>query len=200
MPWTGPPGLRIRDELNAFRVGRIYSIERPPKVTDDPVARDVREMKNISNQTFKISILCVLLASGGADSVASEDRVRAESRGSDCIWIRTIRDYTTLDDRNLLIRSSGKKAYWVTLLHPTFEMRSAMGIGFSSRDGYLCPYGGDGIVFDGFSREKVSIRSISELSAEETEQLLVRFGKKDGHEPPPPAPQPVQGAEVEELG
>jgi hypothetical protein len=135
--------------------------------------------------------------------LADEDQLGAisdiEPNGSDCIWIRTVRDYTALDDRNLLIRGSGKRTYLVTLLHRSFEMQSSIGLGFSSRDDHLCPYGGDAIVTDGLSREAVRIRSITEVSPAQAEQLKVRFGKKVPDEQKTPAPGPVKGAEVEEL-
>ena len=122
-------------------------------------------------------------------------------RGSDCIWIRTIRDYTPLDDQHLLIRGSGRRAYFVALNRPTFEMRGAFSLGFESRDDQLCPYGGDAIVFGGNAREMVNVRSISRLTAEQEEQLLIRYGKRDPAETEIPAkPGNVKGAEVEELG
>ena len=123
-----------------------------------------------------------------------------ESRGSDCILIRTIRDYTLLDDRNLLIYGPAKRAYYVTLVRPAYELRSSIRIGFSSRDDNLCPYGGDGIVVGTFNPETVSIRAISRVTEEEAEQLLVRYGRKEPSEQQAPAPEDVKGAEVEELG
>lgn len=122
-----------------------------------------------------------------------------EHNGSDCIWIRSVRDYTALDDQHLLVRGSSKRTYLVTLLHRSFEMQSSIGLGFSSRDDQLCPYGGDAVVLDGLSREAVRIRSISAVSPEQAEQLKVRFGKKVPDEQQAPAPRPVKGAEVEEL-
>ncbi len=121
--------------------------------------------------------------------------------GSDCILIRTIRDYRTLDDRNLLIYGPANRAYYVTLFRPSFELRSSFQMGFESRDDQLCPFGGDAIVVGSLRRESIAIQSISRVSEEQEEQLLVRYGKKD---PAPgqqtPEPKDVKGAEVEELG
>lgn len=121
-------------------------------------------------------------------------------RGSDCILIRTIRDYTPLDDRNLLVWGAAKRGYYVTLVRPAFNLRSSFRLGFSSRDGQLCPYGGDAIVFDGPGDETIRVRSISRVSKEQADEILIRYGKKEpaGDQAPPPAD--VQGAEVEELG
>ena len=121
--------------------------------------------------------------------------------GSDCISIRTIRDYTPLDRSTLLIEGAGKRKYLVTLIGPSFELRSSMGIGVASRDGWLCPYGGDTIVVDSLNREHLNIRGISRVNAEQAEDLLIRYGKKVAPtiENPTPA-EKVDGAEVEELG
>lgn len=120
-------------------------------------------------------------------------------RGSDCIWIRTIRDYTVLDDRNLLIWSSGKRPYFVRLATPPWGLRSTFQIGTVSRDDQLCPYGGDELVFGSTRRDRARIASIRRVSKDEAEWLLVRFGKKEPAEQQAPEPEPVEGAEVEEL-
>lgn len=121
-------------------------------------------------------------------------------RGSDCILIPTIRDYTPLDDTNLLIWGPAKRGYYVTLFRPAFELRSSFRMGFSSRDDQLCPFGGDGIVVGSLAREEIGIRAISRVSEEQADQLLIRYGRKEPAEQQAPAPRDVKGAEVEELG
>jgi hypothetical protein len=144
-------------------------------------------------------LLLLTLTSVRAEETRSSQFAGIDRNGSDCIWIRTVRDYTTLDDQNLLVRGSGKRSYLVTLLFPSFELRSSMGLGFSSRDDQLCPYGGDGVVLDGLSPEIVRIRSITEVSSDQAEQLMVQFGRKEPKEQQTAAPETVKGAEVEEL-
>jgi hypothetical protein len=104
-----------------------------------------------------------------------------------------------LDDRHLLIRGTGNRNYLVTLLHRSFDLKSSIGLGFSSRDDQLCPYGGDAIVLEGLGREKVGIRAISQVDDEQADELLGRFGKKVPKEQMTPATKPVKGADVEEL-
>ena len=120
-------------------------------------------------------------------------------RGSDCISIRTIRDYTALDDKNLLIWASAKRPYFVRLFSPAWGLRSSFQLGTVSRDDRLCPYGGDALVFDSAGRDTARIASIRRISPDEADWLLVRFGKKDPAEEQAPAPEPLEGAEVEEL-
>jgi len=148
------------------------------------------------------SVLLVACASSETSSKAGED---LDYRGSDCISIRTVRDYTPLDNRNLLVKGMGKRQYLVSLVVPAFELRSSGRLRFSSRDDWLCPYGGDQIVFDGFSSQGIGIRSISRVTEEQADELLIRYGKKSPDEqedldPSGSEPPDVKGAEVEELG
>ncbi len=124
-------------------------------------------------------------------------------RGSDCILIRTIRDYTPLDRQNLLVRGPGRRAYFVTLIRPAIDMRGSIGFRVESRDDRLCPYGGDSLVFGSFGNDSVTVRAISRLSQEQEEQLLIRYGldgRDESATPVAPDPEKVKGAEVEELG
>ncbi len=120
-------------------------------------------------------------------------------RGSDCIWIRTIRDYTVLDDKNLLIWASAKRPYFVRLFSRAWGLRSSFQLGTVSRDDRLCPYGGDALVFNSAGRDTARIASIRRISVDEADWLLVRFGKKDPAEEQALVPEPLEGAEVEEL-
>jgi len=121
--------------------------------------------------------------------------------GSDCIWIRTIRDYTPLSNESLLIHASGKRSYYVRLSMPGFGLKSSFQLATRSRDDNLCPYGGDSIIFDRFAGGEARILSISRLTPDQVEMLLIRYGKKEpvDTEEAPALPE-VKGAEVEELG
>ena len=158
-------------------------------------------MKSVRKQLLISLTSCSLLiscASTGEQNQLGDD---VDYSGSDCISIRTIRDYTELDKSNLLIDGGGRRTYLVTLLHPSIELRSSFGIGFSSRDQWLCPYGGDEIVLQGAGNTHVRIRSISRLSPQQVDDILVRYGKKEpGLEHDPVPAEEVEGAEVEELG
>ena len=158
------------------------------------------------NKTILIHVLAILILSGCAstgepDSGAVDLGDDLDFSGNDCILIRTIRDYTPLDRQHLLIRGPGRRSYFVTLLGPTLDMRSAIGFQVRSRDDQLCPFGGDRIVFGSLGGESVSVRSISRLTAEQEEFLLTRYGIREPDESETPAESPdVKGAEVEELG
>jgi hypothetical protein len=113
--------------------------------------------------------------------------------GSDCIWIRS--------NESLLIHASGKRSYFVRLSMPGFGLKSSFQLATRSRDDNLCPYGGDSIIFDRFAGGEARILSISRLTPDQVEMLLIRYGKKEpvDTEETPVLPE-VKGAEVEELG
>ncbi len=156
-------------------------------------------MKDIIKQVSIVCLLCFTISPVPAQEERSEAVRDLDLNGSDCIWIRTIRDYSPLDNRTLLIYGAGKSAYFVRLVHPAMEMKSSIQVGFSSRDDRLCPYGGDSLVFGGFADQTVSIRSISRISSDQAENLLVRYGRKEPDQQHVPAPEEVKGAEIEEL-
>ena len=161
--------------------------------------KQVMRGKNKLRQALTILTSCVIAGCASSGETPTSSSGDIDYRGSDCILISTVRDYTPLDDSNLLIWGPAKRAYLVTLVRSTFELRSSFRLAFSSRDDQLCPYGGDGIVVGSLGRETVGIRAISRLSEEQADQLLIRYGRKEPAEQQAPAPE-VKGAEVEELG
>jgi hypothetical protein len=122
-------------------------------------------------------------------------------RGSDCILIGTIRDYTPLDRQHILIHGPGRRSYFVALMRPALDMRGSIGLRVESRDEQLCPFGGDRIIFGAFADDRISVRSIKRITAEQEEQLMIQYGLKEPAESETPETDPeVKGAEVEELG
>ncbi len=158
------------------------------------------ENKLTLKHVVMLCISCVLLISCATTEEGEDLGNDIDYRGSDCISIRTIRDYQPLDNRNLLVKAGGKRTYFVTLAVSSFEMRSSYRLGVDSRDSWLCPYGGDKIVFGGLSEMGFSVRSISRVTEDQEEELLIRYGKIEPPELQEPASPEVKGADVEELG
>jgi len=159
-----------------------------------------RKKQNVVKQRVKLCISYVFLTSCATTDHGEDLGRDIDYRGSDCISIRTIRDYQPLDNRNLLIKAGGKRTYFVTLAISSFEMRSSFRLGVESTDSWLCPYGGDRIVFGGLSEMSLSLRSISQVTEDQEQELLIRFGKIEPPELQESAPPEVKGADVEELG
>jgi hypothetical protein len=156
--------------------------------------------KNLTKQLIVIIISCSLLPVFGVAEEAERLPDDLDLNGSDCIWIRTIRDYTPLSRDSLLIHASGKRSYFVRLLAPGFGLKSSFQLGTRSRDDQLCPYGGDSLIFDDLPGGEVRIQAISRVTPDQVEQLLIRYGKKEPSDTEDPALPEVKGAEVEELG
>ena len=157
-------------------------------------------LKNYIKQLFTILFLSYILASCATAERESRTPRDLTETGSDCISIRTIRDYTPLDRSRLLIEGGGKRLYYVTLVVSSFQLRSSHQIGVDSRDAWLCPYGGDRLVFSTFGDASASIRGITRITPDQAEELLYRYGKKERPELQNPIPPKLDGAEVEELG
>jgi len=128
-----------------------------------------------------------------------EDVYTTESRGSDCISQMTVRDYRVLDDGNLIVSGSARRKYHVALSRRAFGLRSTWQIGFRSTSGRICAGFSDLIVDDGFGPDRIRIASIRQLTPEEEEDLLIRFGKIESPNKQTAAPAEVESAEVEEL-
>jgi len=146
---------------------------------------------------FISSITLSIFAAAAEEEDTPED---LDLRGSDCISIRLIRDYTSLSRDSLLIHASAKRSYFVTLFSPRFGVNSSFQLATRSRDDRLCPYGGDALIFGSFQGDEARIKSIKRLNPGQLEQVLIRYGKKEPADKPDPAPPEVKGAEVEELG
>ncbi len=156
--------------------------------------------KNYIKQILIVFFSCIALSNHASAAEEEELPDDLDLHGSDCISIRTIRDYTPLSRDSLLIHAAAKRSYFVTLFSPRFGMKSSFQLATRSRDDRLCPYGGDALIFGSFQGDEARIRSIKRLNPGQLEQVLVRYGKKEPADKPDPAPPEVKGAEVEELG
>ena len=139
--------------------------------------------------------LSVLVACAGTNS----DDDRSGSRGSDCIYEPSIRGYSVLDESNLIVSTSGRRKYHVTLQRRAFGLRSSWGIAFRSQTSSICSAFSE-VLFEGqFDGEAIRIANIRRLNPEEEDDLLIRYGKKKPVIKHTPVPMDVTGAEVEEL-
>jgi len=159
----------------------------------------VRHIFIVLKQYIIVIISCVLLSCAGPQNITDEAADAAPAQGSDCISSGTIRDYRVLDDANLVVTGSATRRYHVTLSRRAVGLQSTWAIGFRSTGTQICPGFDDLIVDSGLGPERVRIASIKQVTPEEYEQLLVRFGKKEPEIEQAPAPHPVEGAAVEEL-
>lgn len=150
-------------------------------------------------QYIIIVFASVLLACAGTRE-SSQDGATGGSTGRlDCISTGTIRDYRVLDDANLVVTGNGNRKYHVWLSRRAVGLRTSWKIGFRSTSGRICGGFDDILVDDGFGAEQIRIAGIRQLTPEDYNELMVRFGKIEPTVEPAPAPESVEGAEVEEL-
>ena len=156
-------------------------------------------MKNYIKQSLIIFFSSALLACAATEEGPLEDDFQAESRGTDCISQASVRDYTVLDDANMIVTEGASRRYHVVLTRRAFGLRSTWQIAFRSTTGRVCAGFGEVIYNEGFGPESIRIASIRRLTPEAEEDLLVRFGKKEPDTVQTPATEDVESAEVEEL-
>jgi hypothetical protein len=104
-----------------------------------------------------------------------------------------------LDDSNLLVTGAGRRKYHIVLSRRAYGLRSSWSIGFDSRTGMICSGFSDVVIADGSFRDNVRIARIRRLGPDDEEEILIRFGKIEPKTEQAPAPETVEGAEVEEL-
>lgn len=118
-----------------------------------------------------------LLAAGCAGALPQDagDRAAAE-RETDCIRTSLVRDWEALDDRNLIVYESGRRAYHVELAQSCFGLDFDTMIGLYDRrgDGRICGFGLDRVIVDGAIPEGCSIAAVDELTEEQAEELKLR--------------------------
>ena len=78
-------------------------------------------------------------------------------------------------------------------------LSSSWSIGFRSVTGQICAGFGEIVVDDSVAPDRIRIASIRQLTTEELDALLVRFGEKEPEIEQAPTPREIEGAEVEEL-
>ncbi len=142
---------------------------------------------------------CCLVACASTDQGELEDPMAVESARSDCISQGSIRDYTILDNANLIVTEGVSRKFHVELSRQAHGLRSSSAIGFQSQTGRICEKFSEILVDDGFSMDKIRISSIRRLSPESEEDLLIRFGKIEPNLEQTRQPETVEGAAVEEL-
>jgi len=141
---------------------------------------------------------CCLVACASSMESGGSAADEESSRANDCIHKPSVRGYTVLDEQNLIVEASARRTYHVVLKRRAHGLRHSHRIWFNTTTSRVCA-GFDSIGHDGTGEDGLRIASIRQLLPEEEEHLLIRYGKKEPEIKQSPAPQEVEGAEVEEL-
>lgn len=119
----------------------------------------------------------------------------------DCFAPHLVRNFTTLDDRNLIVYGPGKSdAYHVQVFPPSRDLRFAGALAFGSHGSRVCGRGGDDLTVAGAeAQSRVAVVGVWRLDERALQGLRARFGQ--AAPAGVPRPEPGQGAEIErELG
>ena len=125
----------------------------------------------------RISIGFTALAVMGcstAPATTAGDRAAAE-RETDCVRTALIRDWESLDERNLIVYE-GRRPYHVELAQTCFGLDFETMIGLYDRrgDGRICGFGLDRVIVDRAIPDGCSIAAVDELTDEQAEELRAR--------------------------
>ena len=156
-------------------------------------------IKILIKQLLVVLSSSFLLACAGAQTRPAEPLWLDGNSRSDCILSGSIRDYRVLDDANLIVTAGAKRRYHLMLSRRAIGLQGSWQVGFKSTTGSICGGFDELVVDDGMSPQSYRISSVREVSPEEFDSLLVRFGKKEPDFNQPPASRDIDGAEVEEL-
>ena len=156
-------------------------------------------MISVYKQLVIIFISGTILGCASSGGTNDSDSMADVNRGSDCISEGTVRDYKVLNDSNIVVTAVARQKYHVELVQRAPALRSAWSIGFASPTSRICAGFSELLVDDNFGPDRVRIRSIRRLTEEEYDGLLYRFDKAAAGKQEPPAPEPVKGADVQEL-
>jgi len=149
---------------------------------------------------FIILFLCIFAVSVEAGESEESPPEALLEPANDCIFARSVRDYTPLDRSHLILRGpSRKRAYLVTVTGAATSLRTDWRIAFRTRDTRLCPWGGDAILVDDPVQRELRIASIREITDRDVDTLMVHFGRREADEQKAPEPADVPEAGVEEL-
>jgi len=147
------------------------------------------QVKYRSVSSFKLAGCAAFVWLAGCATVPPDGDSTARDTGgslpSDCILGGNVRDFTALDNRNLILYGPGNRPYHVVLTRPAMGLEREFSIGVYDADagfggiGRICPYGGDAIIIEGPFTESILIRSIEQIDDTAVEALMVRFGKAE---------------------
>jgi hypothetical protein len=118
--------------------------------------------------------------------VAAADRAVAAHANDACVFASSLNNFEVLDNERLILWAPGRKQpYLITLTIPSSDLRWGESLGFSDRDndGMICGSGPDAVVVPRGSPQRIAIRSMEKLTAEQAQELLASARKGIGKEP-----------------
>lgn len=135
-------------------------------------------------------LLGFILLAAGLSAMAEENKLKPLSdaeyktditkfdKGSDCIFSRSIENWTILDNQRLVLYAPTKNnPYYVKLNLRSHGLKYANTIGvYSKFDNRFCPYGGNSLFIDG---DRYTISAIKKIDKDTANRLINHKKKKE---------------------
>jgi hypothetical protein len=92
----------------------------------------------------------------------------------DCLFFRTLDDWTPIDRERLIVYGPGRVPYLATLSFPSHDMLYSIGIAFldSDNDGRFCGHGFDSILVRDGLPDRISLRSLQRIEKADAKVLV----------------------------
>jgi hypothetical protein len=116
-------------------------------------------------------------AGTGGENTAGGDEQQGDTNR--CLFARTINNFEVLDDSNLIVWAPSRRdPYKIEIMGICHNLKLANAIAFNTNS-LLCGYAGERLVFsDMGSKTTCPIATVSRLTTQQMNSLLVQYGKK----------------------
>lgn len=131
-------------------------------------------MKSLTTSGFATATLLALAACASTPQPKTGAAAVPSPPGKeDCLFFRTVDDWTPIDRERLLVYGIGRVPYLATLSFPSSDIEYDYAIGFqdADHDGRLCS-GFDSIILRSGIPDRISIRSLQRLEKADAKAFL----------------------------
>jgi len=132
-------------------------------------------MKRLATATFTAlgTLLLTACASQGAREPTGAAAVPSPAGKEDCVFFRTMRDWSAVDRERLILHGMGKRTYLATLAFPSTELPFDYILGFQDRDhdGRICG-GFDSIITRDGIPDRITIASVKLIDEKDAKAFL----------------------------
>ena len=136
-------------------------------------------MRHTKSMVLLLLASLACLASCASVTESPDAKASGQEGSQRCLFARTIYSFEVLDDNNLIVWAPNRHSpYKVEIFGGCLNLKLANTIAFNTQ-GMLCGNAGERLIYEDMGRKKVCVvGSVSRLSVEEMNALLVRYGKK----------------------
>ncbi|MEP7312629.1 MAG: DUF6491 family protein [Pseudomonadota bacterium] len=136
--------------------------------------------QSLHRGTLAVFVAALALSACATPSVGANDPVKSTPLRSqeECLFTRTVDDWTPLSDEQLIIYGPGRRqAFLTTLNFPSHDLKYGLRLGFldSDNNGRLCSF--DSIIIPDGVPDRIQIRSMVRIDEAEAKRLIAATKK-----------------------